>query len=371
MKKQWCKAAFLAGLICLAEIAWGADLGIVMAAQTGSRQSDEIGVWYELEDGSYVRNGWVEDNGQWYFADANGYLVTGWYKDSTGLYYLGEGGRMYQSCTVEIDGTVCRFDASGRCEKLSSRYEGWIQYDAGWKYRESNGLYPSGCWKKINDQWYYFDENAYRKTGWITVEGVRYLLGDDGVMVHDTTLVENGMEYTFDSTGAATAVFHYKSPTEILPEDQKTELMHSVDAMADQILAGIIHDGMSETQKARAIYYWVRGHLTYSGSGSLGDWTQAAYEGLRRRRGHCYTYYATSLALLSRAGIPSIEVIRSSDNNHWWNLVYVDGAWYHFDTTPRAAGGDFCLLTTGQLMAYSNRHNGSHTFDQSLYPPTP
>ena len=66
-----------------------------------------------------------------------------------------------------------------------------------------------------------------------------------------------------------------------------------------------------------------------------------------------------------------MEVIRATDNDHWWNLVYVDGEWLHFDTTPRRLGGDFCLLTTAQLLAYSNTHGNSHGFDPSQYPATP
>lgn len=96
-----------------------------------------------------------------------------------------------------------------------------------------------------------------------------------------------------------------------------------------------------------------------------------AYEGLLRRRGDCFTYYAVSVELLSRVGIPSIQVIRSTDNNHDWNLVAVDGNLYHFDATPRSSGVEFSLLTDSQILAYSAIHGGSHQFDRNLYPPTP
>ena len=207
-------------------------------------------------------------------------------------------------------------------------------------------------------------------TGWFEENGVRYWMDASGKMLHDTTRMIDGVNYSFDGSGAASQTV--KAPVVIPPEDEKTEMHKTVDAMADQILAGILTPGMNDHQKAAAIYRWVRGHMTYSGgTGSIGDWPTAAYEGFRRRRGHCYTYYATSLALLSRAGIPSVEVIRATDNDHWWNLVYVDGEWLHFDTTPRRLGGDFCLLTTAQLLAYSNTHGNSHGFDPSQYPATP
>lgn len=247
----------------------------------------------------------------------------------------------------------------------------WIQDETGWWYRNGTGTYPHEEWLFSEGKWYYFDEQGYMKTGLIEWEAKYYYLTDDGAMVQDVSLQLNGITYEFGSDGAAEPASTYKQPVRIPAEEEKTELMKANDAMADQILARITNASMTEREKAVAIYSWVRGNLTYSTSGTVGDWAQAANEGLRRKRGNCYTYYATSLELLSRVGISSVEVIRSKDNDHWWNLVYVDGAWYHFDTTPRRVGGDFCLLTTSQLMAYSQNHGSSHVFDQSLYPQTP
>ena len=144
-----------------------------------------------------------------------------------------------------------------------------------------------------------------------------------------------------------------------------------MDAVCDGILAQITNSSMGERQKAEAIYRWVRGNLRYSGHSSTRDWVTEAYQGFRRRHGDCYTYFSVSQALLTRAGLPSIEVIRSTDNDHYWNMTRVDGTWYHFDTTPRKGGGEFFLLTDQELAAYSSAHNDSHDFDPSLYPATP
>lgn len=247
----------------------------------------------------------------------------------------------------------------------------WVQDEQGWWYRNSDGSYMTSEWRQIQGKWYYFAENGYMVTGLSQIEGAWYYFDEDGVMVTGQSMELNGMTYNFGDDGKADITSHYKLPTVIPSEAEKTDVMKMDDAMADQILSRIVNDSMTDRQKAEAIYSWVRGSLTYTVGGTVGDWPQAASEGLRRRRGNCYTFYATSLELLSRVGIPSIEVIRSKDNDHWWNLVYIDGAWYHFDTTPRRLGGTFCLLTTEQLLSYSRTHGDSHTFDQSLYPPTP
>lgn len=121
----------------------------------------------------------------------------------------------------------------------------------------------------------------------------------------------------------------------------------------------------------QAIYNWVRGNIRYSGASATRDWVQEAYQGLRLRRGDCFTYYSVSQLLLSRAGIAGIEVVRSTDNHHYWNLVNIDGSWYHFDATPRRAGGYFFLWTDDQMEQYSRQHGGCFTFDRRLYPATP
>lgn len=332
-------------------------------------QQNETGRWFENEDGSYPVNQWEQLEGNWYFANGKGYVETGFFRDGGRLYWLGEDGVMAKDIAMTIEGSIYQIDSEGNCSKLPAQYTGWLKYEKGWWYREQNGSYPINVWKQINGEFYHFNGEGYMDTGWFSENGVNYWLGEDGAMAHDTTLVVNGLNMAFDSQGAAQS--SYKAPTVIPPETEKTELQHTVDSMADQVLSQIVNDGMSESQKAAAIYSWVRGNLRYSASGSIGDWTQGAYEGLRKRHGNCYTYYSTSLELLSRAGIPNIEVVRSTDNDHFWNLVYVDGAWYHFDTTPRVSGGDFCLLTTAQIMDYSNKNYNSHVFDQSLYPPTP
>lgn len=331
---------------------------------------EEKGRWYAMEDGTYPAEQWIEIDGKWYHFDADGYMQFGWYQDNDGnLFWLGQDGAMVSGTIYSQAGNVYFIDPEGYCTKVED-FQGWVEDDKDWWYRFADGTWPSSQWMMIGEEWYHFDEEGYGQRGWYEENGNRYWLELTGERLHDTRKEIDGITYEFDAWGIARRAV--KAPVVIPPEDQKSDLEKMVDAMADQVLAGIITPQMNDHQKAAAIYSWVRGHLSYSASmGTIGDWPTAAYEGFRRRRGHCYTYYATSLALLSRAGIPSVEVIRSTDNDHYWNLVYVDGEWLHFDTTPRRGGGNFCLLTTAQLMAYSNTHGYSHVYPIEDYPATP
>lgn len=140
--------------------------------------------------------------------------------------------------------------------------------------------------------------------------------------------------------------------------------------MADTILRKIVKDSWSDKQKAEAIYRYMRKNYSYVDSNDHASWEKSAVYGLRYKSGNCFVYYSVSRLLLTRCGIPNIEVKRSagSRHGHWWNYVYVKGGWYHFDTTPRRQKATFCLVTDDQLSAYSRSAGNSHIWNKSLIP---
>lgn len=142
-----------------------------------------------------------------------------------------------------------------------------------------------------------------------------------------------------------------------------------LDKKADTILKNITSPSMSKTAKAKAIYNYVRSHMGYVSTSNKEDWRMAAYQAMTRKSGDCFVYYSITQILLTRAGIPNMEVQRTT-STHYWSLVQVEGGWYHLDTTPRSLGGKFCLVTDQQLTNYMNAtgDRNSHTYDKSKYP---
>ncbi len=157
----------------------------------------------------------------------------------------------------------------------------------------------------------------------------------------------------------------------------KTLSLETVYQQTDQILSQILWPSMSQSEKAWAVYSWCTGNLYYSTRTShlMGQFVNSAYSGLTTRSGNCYTYYAVASALLTRAGIENIEMQRNDPANpHYWNLVNIDGFWYHFDTCPHYEGHELqCfLLTDAEVKAYSDYEVANYySFDSSLYPATP
>lgn len=151
----------------------------------------------------------------------------------------------------------------------------------------------------------------------------------------------------------------------------------TVDSLADGILSRILTDGMTERERARAIYDWCRTNIAYSARTGylIGRFVDGAYYGLHARSGNCYVYYSVAATMLTRAGFENIEIKRNSETNpHYWNLVKIDGAWYHLDTCPhyKEYPLESFLLTDSEMRDYSeNECIGYYDFDASLYPSTP
>jgi transglutaminase/protease-like cytokinesis protein 3 len=185
----------------------------------------------------------------------------------------------------------------------------------------------------------------------------------------------------------ATTVIQTQIQTEVQTELQTTseetepyvEKMEStgnkkLDSLADSILKNLISDGMNNREKAYAVYKYMVNNMRYSGITKEGDWVSGAYTALSTNKGNCYGFYSGSRALLQRLNITSMEV-SSVEKDHYWNLVNIDGSWYHFDTTS-GWGGERFLLTDNELSEYSFYNSGidvtlTYNWDRSLYPKTP
>ena len=150
----------------------------------------------------------------------------------------------------------------------------------------------------------------------------------------------------------------------------------AVKELATELLAKLITEEMTEYDKVYTLWNWCRKNIRYSyTSGDRSSVWAGAYEGLHGKMGDCYAYYATLEVLLNEIGIENMCVARvGGESNHWWNLVKVDGQWYHCDASPRSQGDHYkCFLQTdAQLQAYTEwnrKKDNYYTFDETLYPP--
>ncbi|MBR5362483.1 MAG: transglutaminase domain-containing protein [Oscillospiraceae bacterium] len=159
--------------------------------------------------------------------------------------------------------------------------------------------------------------------------------------------------------------------------------------MGDYIVHQIEKTTSPVDQKAfaRAIFDYVKTHLNYVNGNNNDDWQIAAVDALTLGYGDSACYYGLSRLLLTCAGYDNMIVCRQNPNTetengeedtpqvwyaqHFWNLVRVNGAWYHFDACPYCGGNDFFLWTDAQIDAFSAANGNCFERDKSLYPVTP
>lgn len=205
----------------------------------------------------------------------------------------------------------------------------------------------------------------------IKFDFTKYVIAEDDrdskvEVVADTSKVnfdKNGVyEVTYSATDKAGNVSLVTGKVEV-------RVPVKVDQMASQVLSSIIKDGMTDKEKAMAIYAYIRKNVSYTDHSDKTSWEKMAEHGMKYKTGDCFVFYGMARALLTRAGIPNFEITKyGGTGRHWWNLVYVEGGWYHYDTTPRKKIATFCLLTDEQITAYSITQKNSHLWNNESIP---
>ncbi|GMK44708.1 hypothetical protein PghCCS26_18360 [Paenibacillus glycanilyticus] len=155
-------------------------------------------------------------------------------------------------------------------------------------------------------------------------------------------------------------------PASPLNEDELNKL-------ADTVLAKIVTEDMTDVDKLWAIFKWTKYNIGYVDSSSHTDWRKGALQGFKQGTGDCFVYYATARMLMERSGFETQTVIRDKGRKtkHFWSLVKVDGAWYHFDTTPTIKKNTTFLLTDAELAEFNKQFKNYYLFDKSKHPATP
>lgn len=99
-----------------------------------------------------------------------------------------------------------------------------------------------------------------------------------------------------------------------------------------------------------------------------------AYDALISRTAVCQGYTLAYMDLMNRMNIPC-EIVSSNSMNHIWNLVQINGSWYHVDATWNDPSNDYCgranhnflLKSTSWFLSSEGEHNASdHVYSGSL-----
>lgn len=192
----------------------------------------------------------------------------------------------------------------------------------------------------------------------------------------DKSQVNEGVEgsytvtYTARDSSGNTAT---QTRTVVVSKERTVE--DKLNEQVQAILGKIITPGMSQREKARAIYDWTHNNIGFVNHTEERDWRKNALDGIKQRQGDCFTYFAVSKALLTAVGIDNLDITRSKNSTrtspHYWNLVNLGDGWYHFDAcrvraNPPLQGFMFTDTYAEQFSA--NQVSGYFTYDKEKYP---
>ena len=139
-------------------------------------------------------------------------------------------------------------------------------------------------------------------------------------------------------------------------QDSSVCTKEELDALCQSILDSILKPGMTDRQKAEAIYNKVH-NVKYVSTDDDPNWIVNAWMALTTNKGDCVNYAAASRALLTMAGIPNYQIERvGGTTDHYWLIVCIEEKWYHFDTCPTSKKYPFkCFLKTdSEVKEYSD-----------------
>lgn len=193
----------------------------------GTWSQDEYGYQFTDDKGRQYEDEWLQYHNNWYYIGLDHYMKTGWLKDGDNWYYMKPDGTMYKGW-MEYDGALYLFSeksgemkTSGYWERGSKQYQiasdgtasvrirsngenrinSWYFDGSGWVYIKPDWTCVTGRWFDQNGAWYHFDTEGYMQTGWLELLSGHYYLGTDGVMAANTSLVIDGVQYSFGPDG--------------------------------------------------------------------------------------------------------------------------------------------------------------------------
>ena len=144
------------------------------------------------------------------------------------------------------------------------------------------------------------------------------------------------------------------SPAAGMSIEECLSALEEVDTLADRIVAECVNDGMTEREKAEALYSYVTEHVEYdqryyTDQAAMPVASTTALGALRDNTAICGGYAHAVDILFEKVGIDCFTVSgKLFEENHMWNVAQLDGQWLYFDATAdRGLTGEFGFLRFG------------------------
>lgn len=133
-----------------------------------------------------------------------------------------------------------------------------------------------------------------------------------------------------------------------------------VDGKVTAILSSIVKPQMNDYEKLLVIHQYICDNVAYDKSLTK----HSAYNALAQGESVCQGYALLMDKMLEKAGIKTIIIDGSiPEGSHAWNLVFIEGLWYHVDATNDDTNNNLFFLKTDKYM-----RDQSYTWASNLFP---
>lgn len=163
--------------------------------------------------------------------------------------------------------------------------------------------------------------------------------------------------------------FNYKAG-----KDGFISQINSVNSKVQSIVSSVIKQGMNDYEKELALHNYVVNNTVYDYKNlelnSIPDDSFTAYGVFAKKIAVCQGYSEAMYRLLNAAGVNN-KIITGTANGvpHAWNLVSINGAYYHLDATfddPVSQSGN--LLSFNYFNVTDTQISRDHSWTKNNYP---
>ncbi len=142
-------------------------------------------------------------------------------------------------------------------------------------------------------------------------------------------------DMTVYDTSAILAAWQSGAPSSLSEYDR------AIYDRASAVLEEVLSDGMSDYEKERAVYAWLTANVEYDYDHyslfvQVSRDSFTPYNPLVAGKGVCLGFASTFQLLMDMAGVECLTVVGAafdSREDHAWNMVRLEGAWYCVDAT--------------------------------------
>lgn len=203
---------------------------------------------------------------------------------------------------------------------------------------------------------------------------INALTYNDGAPFKNEVSILNNFVHPYNSSNNIKINYggEYKIGISISRAYSKDEI-EEVNTLVDKILSENVNNSMPPKEKIRVIHDYIIDHteydkLKYNNKSDDSYKSNTAYGVLIEGYGTCNGYADAMEIFLDKLNIINYKI---SNDEHIWNLVYLDGKWYHLDLTWDDPISDininrdtYFLIDTKTL---EKINDGTHHFDKTIY----